>query len=467
MKNLYDLYSVDILVRDVKTNSKLILDGDVFVCINGVNKDRHFYIDDAVSRGACFLIVSRGGNYSVPYIKVKNTNKELIRVVDYLYNNAKKINIIATTGTDGKTSVSSILRDILGTDNCGYIGTNGIKGKFLNIQSDNTTPSIELMYKSLNNFYSEGLKYASVEISSEGVLHKRVEGLEFDVGIFTNFTNDHLNVHKNIDNYLKCKRKVFNKIKKDGCAVLNKDDLFYSKFRRSCKCKNIITYGKNKFSNLRILSFELSKKGTKIVYLYKGKKFDIKSPLLGEFNVYNLSAAICVLLFYGFDFSYIRKRVLSINIPLGRCEFLNYGTSYDICIDYAHTENGIYNILNFLNLIKKGKIISVLGSAGGRDKGKRAGMGKVSQELSDIVTYTMDDPRNESVESIINDMIDYSNDNYLIETNRKRAIFKALGIAKCNDIVVILGKGRDNYMAIGNDKVLYSDIYVLDNYFSK
>ena len=466
MKNLYDLYCMDIYVKDVKTNSKNVSLGDVFVCINGVNKDRHLYIEEAVSNGASFLIVSRGNDYPISFVKVNDTNKELVKVCSYVYSNFKNINIIAVTGTDGKTTVASILRDLLGINNCGYIGTNGIKGKFLNVSSENTTPALEIIYKTLDNFFDEGLKYCSMEVSSEGILRNRVDGLLFDVGILTNFTSDHLNVHGNIKNYLKCKRKVFNKIKKDGVAILNRDDYYFSYFRKSCKC-NVITYGISKYSKLRILDYSLASNGSIITYLYCGKKYVINSPLVGVFNIYNLSAAICVLLYYGYSFSMIRKMIFNINIPLGRCEFLNYDTSYDIFLDYAHTGNGVFNVLTFLNSIKKKRIITVIGSAGGREKEKRKYIGEYAQKLSDLVIYTTDDPRYEDVSSIIDDLIYKDMNNYVIEENRKRAIYKALDIAESGDIVAILGKGRDNYMAIKDKKILYSDVLVLDDYFSK
>ena len=465
MKNLFDLYFIDVKVKDIKTNSKEVSKEDVFICIKGVSVDRHEYISEAIKNGASFIVVSKGKNYKVPYIKVKNPNKELIILTDYIYDDAKKINLIAVTGTDGKTTTASIIKDML-KDECGYIGTNGVIGKNYKATCDNTTPPLEKTYKYLDIFYKEGLTYAAIEASSEGMMHKRLGKLEFKRAIFTNFTEDHLNVHKTLENYLKCKRKVFKQISKDGIAILNKDDEYYKKFKASCRCKTL-SYGKSKYSRLRILSFKEYSNKTEIKYRYKGKVFEINSPLLGEFNVYNLSAAILTLLSMGYKVSTIRKKVYNIKVPFGRCEFLDYKTPYKIVIDYAHTTNGIKNILTYLNKIKRGKIITVSGSAGGREKEKRKWMGKALQELSDIVIYTEDDPRYEKPGEIINDLIDKSKTNYITIINREKAILKALSLAKNNDIVAILGKGRDNYMAIKDKKVFYSDIHVLDKYFNK
>ena len=465
MKNLFDLYCIDVLVNDIKTNSKEVMKNDLFACIKGVTTDRHKYIDEAIKKGASCLVVSKGKKYTIPYVKVKNVNKELINILDNFYNNAKNIGIIAVTGTDGKTTTASIIKDLLG-ESCGYMGTNGISGKNIKASSNNTTPSIELVYKYLDKFATVGMKFASIEASSEGMLHKRLEGLSFQVAILTNFTEDHLNVHKTLDNYLKCKRKVFHQLDKNGTAILNRDDSSYQKFRKICKSK-ILTYGKNKYSNLRIIDFKEETDKTQITYIYDKQKITIDSPLLGEFNVYNLSAAILTLIALGYEMSDIRKRINNIKTPLGRCEFLHYGTNHKLLIDYAHTENGIRNILTYLNKIKKARIITISGSAGGREKEKRGKMGKALQELSDLVIYTMDDPRDEDVMDIIEALIDKTTNNYLIEPDRKKAILKALEMAKPNDIVAILGKGRDNYMAIGNKKIFYSDVLVLDEYFHK
>ena len=438
MKNLFDLYFIDVKVKDIKTNSKEVSKEDVFICIKGVSVDRHEYISEAIKNGASFIVVSKGKNYKVPYIKVKNPNKELSILTDYIYDDAKKINLIAVTGTDGKTTTASIIKDML-KDECGYIGTNGVIGKNYKATCDNTTPPLEKTYKYLDIFYKEGLTYAAIEASSEGMMHKRLGKLEFKRAIFTNFTEDHLNVHKTLENYLKCKRKVFKQISKDGIAILNKDDEYYKKFKASCRCKTL-SYGKSKYSRLRILSFKEYSNKTEIKYRYKGKVFEINSPLLGEFNVYNLSAAILTLLSMGYKVSTIRKKVYNIKVPFGRCEFLDYKTPYKIVIDYAHTTNGIKNILTYLNKIKRGKIITVSGSAGGREKEKRKWMGKALQELSDIVIYTEDDPRYEKPGEIINDLIDKSKTNYITIINREKAILKALSLAKNNDIVAILGK---------------------------
>ena len=463
MKNLYNLYKKNINIKDVKTNSKEITNNDLFACIKGVEEDRHKYIDEAINNGASLLIVSKQGNYNIPFVKVKNVEKELVRVLKYVYNDYSKINLIGVTGTDGKTTTATIIKYLL--DDCSYIGTNGIISKSINEDLNNTTPSIEKTYYYLDKLAKDKTKYVSIEASSEGLLHKRLNGLLFKRAIITNITEDHLNVHKTIENYINCKKLLFKQLDKDGVAILNRDDKYYDKFK-SIKRKKY-TYGFNRYSTLRIIDYKLNSDSTIIKYKYNKKYYVIKSPLLGLFNIYNLSAAILTMLSLNYNFDYINKNIKNIKTIKGRVEFLNYNTNYKIVIDYAHTENGIKEILTYLNSIKKGRIITVTGAAGGREKENRKKKGIVLQSLSDLVIYTMDDPRYEKVSDIINMMIDNNRSNYVIEEKREVAISKALSMAGKDDIVAILGKGRDTYMAIEYKKVYYSDIDVINKYFEK
>lgn len=465
MKKLNELYncSYDCLVKDIKTNSKEIEKGDMFVCIKGVNVDRHNYIKEAIEKGCSCLIVDRGSNYSVPYIKVEDTNKELGIVSKKFYDYDDSLKMIGVTGTDGKTTTSSIIRDML--IECGYIGTNGIKGNSLDISSNNTTPDLNLIYKYLNVFKKEKLSYVSMEVSSEGLLHNRVYGVNFDIGVLTNISEDHLNVHKTLSNYVDSKIKLFKSIKESGYAILNRDDRFFDKFSENCNC-NIFSYGKDKNSDLRIDSFDEKEEETYIRFVYMDKLYEVKSSLKGEYNVYNLMAAISVLICLGFDLLDIIDRVKNIKQVLGRCELFSVG-GFNVVLDYAHTENGLRSILSYLNKIKKNRIITVTGSAGGREREKRKGMGRVVQSLSDLVIYTMDDPRYENVIDIINEMKDDDVNNYMIVEDRRKAIEKAFSLAKSNDIILVAGKGRDNYMAIEARKENYSDYEVIRGLISK
>jgi len=466
MKKLSELYhcNYDTLVNDIKINSREITKGDIFVCTMGVNDDRHNFIDDAIAKGASAIVVSKEVNKSIPTIKVENTNKELPALAKRLYDYNDELTLIGVTGTDGKTTTSNIVRQLLGIDKCGLIGTVGVFGKEFQDKPNNTTPDSHLLYKYLGTFVKEGLKYVTMEASSEAYYQKRLDSFNFDIGILTNITRDHLNIHKTMGNYIECKKKLFESISASGLAILNMDDEYYNEFLSVCNC-NIMTYGKDNNATLVISSYKEHDTNTEITFKYNNKEYKFTSPLVGHYNVYNLAAAMLALLVLNYSFEEILEKIPNLTLAPGRSEMLEFGQKYKIVLDYAHTPNALYNILTFLNSIKKGKVITVTGSAGGREKEKRQDMGKVCQELSDLVVYTMDDPRYEKVNDIINDLIDKTKDNYIAIEDRKEAIKKAFEIADENDIVLIAGKGRDNYMAIEDKYIDYNDYEVIKKYF--
>lgn len=443
----------DTLIKDIKTNSKDIKKGDLFVCIKGLTCDRHQFIQEAINNGASALIVERGGDYAIPFVKVEDTNQALLNIVKKFYEYDNSLKLIGVTGTDGKTTTTSLLQSML--RKCGSIGTNGVKGRNCRFKTKNTTPQTELIYKYLSKFKKNKLEYAALEVSSEGLLHHRVDGLEFDIGILTNVTEDHLNVHKTLTNYLNSKIELFKKIKKNGYAILNRDDRFCDKFIENCSC-HVFTYGQDLTSDLIIKDFAVHEKKTRIQIAYQGKDYSFNSPLCGGYNVYNLVAALSAMICLGIDIDDAIARIKYIRQVPGRCEIFNKN-GIKIVLDYAHTANGLQSILTYLNTIKTKRIITVVGSAGGREHEKRSKMGRVVQQLSDLVIYTMDDPRNEKVLDIIDEMIDRSKDNYIICEDRSKAIKLAYSKANSQDIILIAGKGRDHYMAIGDKYIDYCD----------
>ena len=468
MKKLNELYNCnyDLEIEDVKINSKEVNKGDIFVCTTGITADRHDFIEEAITRGATAIVVSKDVNYDIPTIKVEDTNKELpllaMRLFDYPQN---KLDIIATTGTNGKTTVASIIQQLIGDDICAYMGTNGAICKNFKESLKNTTPDADRLYKYFDKFVKSGSKYLSIETSSEAYFRNRLDYIDFKVGIITNITEDHLNIHKTLENYIDSKLKLIDHIKEDGYAILNKDDKYFDMEMKRVK-SNLLTYGK-KDADLSFEKFKLEKNRTIIDFNYKGIFYNVISPLIGEFNIYNLAAAVLALVSLGFDIEEILNRVPNIKNPSGRVEFLDYGQNYSIVLDYAHTPDALEKVLGMLNTIKENKIITVTGSAGGRQKDKRPYMGQIVSELSDHVIFTMDDPRNENVLDIVNDMLSkVHKDNYEIIENRTEAINKALTIAKENDIVLIAGKGTDNYMAINDEYLPYSDKEEIEKYFN-
>lgn len=466
MKKISELYNgySDLEINDIKINSKEVKPNDLFVCIKGITTDRNDYIEDAVRNGAIAVVTNKDIKLDIPVIKVDNPNEELIKICKKFYDfNQDDFKIIGVTGTNGKTTVASIIRDLIG-DSCGYLGTNGIISKNINEKIKNTTPDADRLYKYFKMIKDDNCKIISMEASSEAFYRNRLDGLLFDIGIVTNVTEDHLNVHKSIENYLNCKKELVRNVKDNGYSILNIDDRYYNEFKKVAK-GNILTYGK-KESTLQIIDFKEFYNKTNITLKYKDILYNFNSPLVGEYNIYNLCGAILSLIALNYSIKDILERIKNIKIPLGRCEFLEFGQNYKIILDYAHTTDAFNNIYKFLNKVKKGKIITVTGSAGGREKEKRCSMGKVVLDNSDYVIFTMDDPRHEDVNCIIDDLIEKSKkNNYERIIDRKEAIIKALSIAKEDDIILIAGKGRDNYMAIEDKYIPYNDYDIIKDFF--
>lgn len=442
--------------HNIKTNSKDIQKGDIFVCTLG-NYDKTKFIPDAIKKKCKLVITDKDLNYKVKYFKHDNLELFLKELLDMKYHyplQDKKL--IGITGTDGKTTTATILRYML---DGASIGTNGVEYNDKVININNTTPSIEYLYQYFNKINKENINNIVMEVSSESFLTKRIPYLNFDVGIFLNISKEHLDKHKTFDNYLECKKKL---LINSNIRIINRDTQHFKEIVKDLD--NYLTFGKNKKSTLRIIKYQLNYDKTIIWIKYKNKKYKINSPLLGEYNVYNLCAALLCLLALNYKINNILERVTLIKDIPGRMEKLKIGNK-NVLIDYAHTENATINIFRFLNKYYKNKIITVVGCAGERYKEKRKVIGRVSLKYSKRVIFTSDDYRMEKPLDIIKDMIDSSKKkNYDIIINREDAINKALYMACKDNLILILGKGRDNYIAIGNKKIPYSDIDVLNKY---
>ena len=461
MKKLNELISCNynIEIKGIKINSKEIQPGDLFVCTKGVNTDRHDFIDDAVNRGAVAAIVSKDINCSIPTVKVKNTNEILPILCSKFYDHPeKKLKIIGITGTDGKTSTATIVQTLIGNDICGYIGTNGRSCSKFNKEINNTTPDSDKLYEYFHDFVEAGCKYVVMEASSEAFFRHRLDNITFQVGAITNITREHLNIHKTFENYVDCKRTLFKQIANDGVSILNSDDELYKDVLDGCSGK-IFTYGKSNNDTIKINDIKVLPNKTLIEFIYDGKTYNIESPLLGDFNVYNLMAGILCSLSIGINIEDILKRIKNIKVS-GRLELLpNIGQKFMVMIDYAHTPNGITNLLNFVHTLDINRSIVVIGSAGERDYLKRPIMGKCVTDNCNYAIFTYEDPRSEEPIDIINMMISEINDKnkYEVVVDRSMAIKKAIDIAQDGDMVLILGKGNETYQKLKHETIYFND----------
>lgn len=468
MKKLNEIIDcdLDILISGISDDSRDIKEGYLFVATRGFNVDHFDYIDKAIENGAVAVISDREISFDIPHVVVeKDINKLYPELCRKFYGvNTSKLSLIGITGTDGKTTSATIVQKILNDSvGCAYIGTNGlfVKGKTYHIS--NTTPCISELYSCLSTVQDNSCQKVAMEVSSEALLHDRVEGLRFSIVAITNITEDHLNVHKTIENYRKCKFKIVDYLTDNGVAIVNGDD----ENCRNLHVNNLIKFGFASDNDYVISDFVEDKKGVKFKIRHKDSTYDISSQLFGKYNAYNITLAFIIGLLNNIEADVLIARIRDISFITGRGERLEFGQKFEIILDYAHTYNAILNLLDSV----KGKykrIITVTGAAGGREKEKRSKIGKMVLEKSDLVIFTMDDPRWESVDDIIDDMIgECKNTNYERINDRVEAISHAFEIANDEDVVLVIGKGRDDYMALGTEKIPYCDYDVIKKYFDK
>ena len=331
MKKLSELYpnvEKDVEIKNVRINSKEVEEGDIFVCTKGVVADRHDFIDEAIAKGAKAIVVSKDvGEKDAVIIKVEDTNKELPYLCQKFYDYPDhKLKMIGVTGTDGKTSTTCIIQTLLGNDKCGYIGTNGRScAKFVG-DNPNTTPDAHNLYRYLKEFVDYDCEYVAMEASSEAFFRGRLQAMEFDVSAITNITSEHLNIHGSFENYLESKLMLFKQTKKEGTSVLNHDDPYFEQAKNACNGK-VVSYGVGEDNDLQIKDFKLYPDHTEILYRYQKEDYKVTSPLLGDFNVYNLACALLCCLSLGFSWEELIKKVGEIKIS-GRLELLDTNTPY-------------------------------------------------------------------------------------------------------------------------------------------
>lgn len=434
---------------NIKTNSRKVKPGDTFVAIKGFTVDGHDYIEDAIKAGAT-KIVCEHGSYSVETLVVPST-KEWIQkyIVDNYKDEVNKLRIIGVTGTNGKTTTCFLTYQALKKlgVNAAYMGTIGFYYSDTKYELNNTTPEILDLYSYFIEALEHGVTDVVMEVSSHSLCEKRVEGLEFSEVAFTNLTEDHLDYHKTMENYLNAKLLILKQIKKDGVVIVNNDD-DYGKYFEVGNYKTLGYSG----DNYKILDYSQTDKGTLISFMVDGKNYEVETNLRSKFNVYNYLTCLALLNNLGFSIDEIAEVTKSIYPPKGRCEQIAVNGG-EAVIDYAHTPDAVDKIISAFLENKKGKVITIVGCGGDRDPLKRPIMGNIASEKSDYVIFTSDNPRTEDPKAILDDIINgVRKDNYEAEIDRPTAIRKGLDMIGKNDVLLILGKGHEDYQIIGHTK---------------
>lgn len=472
----------EVEVKSIAYDSREVEEGSLFVAIRGLNVDGHRFIPEAVLAGAVGVVVENdeliGDDYfierGVAKIVVNDSRKALALLSSVFYDfPSQKMKLIGVTGTNGKTTTTHLIKSILESAGLktGLIGTiNYVLGDEV-ISAVQTTPESLEINKFLSKMNSKGISACVMEVSSHALALDRVYGLDFDVGIFTNLTQDHLDFHHAFDAYFQAKKILFDSLKGSAYAIYNIDDPYGSKIVADTKAMKI-SYGKGEQADMRVISVNLNFSGMNlIVKMPTGDPVEINSKLIGEFNVYNILAAVSAGYVLGVEIEDIKRGVENLENVNGRFEKIISPDGYTVIIDYAHTPDALEKCIDTILRLREqaggGKLITVFGCGGDRDRGKRPIMGRIATTKSDITVITSDNPRFENPEKIIADILDgvEKNSVYYVFVDRGEAIRRALEMAQKGDIVLIAGKGHEEYQIIGDIKIPFSDRRVVFEFF--
>ncbi len=467
LKNVYpdkiDSQFANLDINLILANSKETNEKTLFVAMKGQKGHGLDYIDEVIKNG-CKVIAAEDFSSAkkipgVLFLTVKDAKEFLNKIVREFYDKPdQKLNVVGITGTNGKTTITYLLEAVLKQNNvnCGVIGT--INYRYLDkcFDSKNTTPGLIQNYQFLSELVQNNISHCIMEVSSHALDQGRVDTINFSAGIFTNLTVDHLDYHKDLENYFQAKLKLFKMLKKNALAIVNNDDPYAKRIIENTKAK-IITYGIKIKSDVMAKEIKANPDGSIFNVVTKKSSFEIRTPLIGLHNIYNILAAVGYLLNAGIKPETIKEVLANFVGAPGRLERIDCGQKFYIFIDYAHTEDALRNILKALREVSDSKIILLFGCGGDRDRTKRPMMGKAACELADYSIVTSDNPRSEEPIKIIEEIIKgFNENNYEIVEKREEAIKKVLEIAQPGNIIVLAGKGHENYQ-IFKDKTIHFD----------
>ena len=455
---------LDIEITGIESNSKNIKEGYMFIAIKGFATDGHKYINDAITAGAKAIMIEEGCDLksiklpaNVTLIMAKDTRIALAKCsCNYYDNPSKKFKLIGVTGTKGKTTTTFMIKEML--EKAGYkvglIGTIAtyINGKMVS-ESNRTTPeSIELQ-RTFAEMAKQGVEYVVMEVSSQSLKLHRVDGCKFDIVLFTNFSEDHISEkeHPDMKDYFESKLKLF-----EMCdnGIINVDDLQVSKIPGMFPNSKIMTYGIDNYCEVLAKDITITNSYVDFRVKIKDKNERVKVSIPGRFSVYNSLAAICVAKKIGIPSEKVIEALAEIKVP-GRSEMVDNAKEIPIMIDYAHSPESLQNILSAAKSYTRGKVISVFGCGGDRDKGKRPQMGEISGRIADFTFITTDNPRTEDPDEIVKEIeegIKKTKGKYKVVVDRREAIEEAIKMATKLDIIILAGKGHEPYQEINGVK---------------
>lgn len=454
--NIASSGSMGISVQGIAMDSRRVQAGDLYACVPGFKADGHDFAAGAVASGAVALVVERFLPLDVPQVKVANVRQVLGVIAANVYDcPSEKLNLVGVTGTNGKTTITHLIEKIAMKHGrkVGLIGTLGSRIDGRDIPGERTTPEAVEVQKLLAEMVDEGVSVAVMEVSSHAMDLGRVNGCEFDAGIFTNLTQDHLDYHKTMEEYLFAKSLLFSNlkgIKQPKISVLNGDDPVFAKLRQASAAP-VVSYGIHNTADYQAKNVEVTLEGVLFEVHFRNKVQCIQYSTPGIFSVYNALAAFAWGVERGYDPTTVAEALGEIGGVPGRFESIRLGQPFQVIVDYAHTPDGLENVVQTARGFTKGRLITVFGCGGDRDRGKRPIMGKVASQKSDFVLVTSDNPRTEDPDQIIQEILTgVSGVDCAAQPDRREAIWSACRMAKPGDTVLIAGKGHETYQIFGD-----------------
>lgn len=470
---------VNVTIEDISADSRVIANNGLFVCLKGEHVDGHKYIIKAFEQGAKFALIE-DENTILPEgmtgLLVQDTRTAMEIIAPWFFDYpGKSMRMIGVTGTNGKTTTTNILRTVLRSSGykVGLIGTINIMVEDEVEVSHNTTPDVVDLQKALFKMKQANCDYVVMEVSSHALSLNRIAGCEFDTAVLTNITQDHLDFHGTIENYRDAKSLLFEGLsegtKENKTAVFNMDDASSEVIIKRTKVP-VIKYGKENTNDIYPLGFEVAAKHMKLKLQTPKGVLDLLLHITGEFNVYNVMSAVGVLIAEDIDIDSVRKVLDGFKGVHGRFELVEAGQPYTVIVDYAHTPDGLINVLKTARSITSGKLWVVFGCGGDRDAKKRPIMGSVALDLADEIIVTSDNPRSENPKLIIEDIEKAfttipEDKNVYTEIDRQKAIEYALTKALDNDVILIAGKGHENYQILNTGTIHFDDCEVVCDYW--
>lgn len=457
-------------VAGIAYDSRRVERGFVFVAMQGGSFDGHSFIGDAVRSGACAIVAERevpGIPYGVGFVVVPNGRKALGEIAAVFYGHpSREMKLIGVTGTSGKTTVTHLLQSVFGASGArsGLIGTLGAKIDDELIPTAHTTPESADIQRILRYMADRGVEVVAMEASSHGLHQGRTLGCEFDCGVFTNIARDHLDYHLTFENYLDAKMILFRDYPrmsgKPFKAVLNADDPSWTRFKEGT-AGEVLTFGVANAADVTASNAEVTDSSVSFDMAFRGRAVRVSLAIGGEFNVYNALSAAAAGLALGLDIDVVVRGLARASRVPGRFEAIECGQDFGVIVDYAHTPDELENVLRTARNLTRGRLIVVFGCGGDRDKGKRPIMGGIAADLADIAVVTSDNPRTEDPDAIIAQILEGipKSGNAAVEVipDRREAIFRAVAIAGTGDVVVIAGKGHEDYQIFADRTIHFDD----------